>query len=72
VGPEVHRTDHAYPNGFVVRLLFFRVLRYRGTPRNLAFERMEWVFPRELPMYDFLEADRGVVERMIRGEISLA
>jgi 8-oxo-dGTP diphosphatase len=71
VGPEVYRTNHAYPNGFAVRLLFFRVLRYQGTPRNLAFERMVWVPPRDLSTYDFLEADRGVVERMVRGEISL-
>jgi 8-oxo-dGTP diphosphatase len=71
VGPEVYRTDHAYPNGFTVRLLFFRVLRFRGTPRNLAFERMVWVSPRDLSTYDFLEADRGVVERMVQGEISL-
>jgi 8-oxo-dGTP diphosphatase len=71
VGSEVHRTDHAYPNGLVVRLLFFRVLRYQGVLRNLAFERMVWVSPHDLPSYDFLEADRGVVERMVRGEISL-
>lgn len=71
VGPEVYRTDHVYPNGFTVRLVFFRVVRYTGTPRNLAFERMEWVAPGDLPAYDFLDADRPVVERLARGEISL-
>jgi len=72
VGPEVYRTDHAYPNGFTVRLLFFRILRFTGTPRNLAFERMVWALPRDLPGYDFLEADRFVVERVARGEIGLS
>jgi 8-oxo-dGTP diphosphatase len=71
VGPEVYRTDHAYPNGFTVRLLFFRILHFVGSPRNLAFERMVWALPGELPGYDFLEADRAVVERMARGEIEL-
>jgi len=71
VGPEVYRTDHTYSNGFAVRLLFFRVLRYHGTPQNLAFERTAWIPPRDLLAYDFLEADRGVVERMVRGEILL-
>jgi 8-oxo-dGTP diphosphatase len=71
IGPEVHRTDHTYPNGFTVRLFFFRVPRYAGTPRNLAFERMSWVLPGELPAYDFLDADRPVVERLARGEIAL-
>jgi mutator protein MutT len=72
VGPEVHRTDHTYPSGFTVRLVFFRILRYSGTPQNLAFERMAWVAPGDLPAYDFLDADRGVVERLFRGEIGLA
>jgi 8-oxo-dGTP diphosphatase len=69
VGREVHRVDHVYPDGFSVRLLFFQVPRHSGTPRNLAFERMEWARPQDLPAYDFLEADRAVVERLARGEI---
>jgi 8-oxo-dGTP diphosphatase len=72
VGPEVHRTDHTYPNGFTVRLIFFRVLRHAGVPQNLAFEGMAWVAPGDLTAYDFLDADRGVVERLFRGEIGLA
>ena len=69
VGPQVHRTDHCYPNGFAVRLLFFRILRYTGTPVNRDFERIEWVRPEDLAGYDFLEADREVVDRLIRGEV---
>ncbi len=70
VGPEVHRTDHRYPDGFAVRLLFFRVPRYSGILQNLAFERIEWIWPRDLPVYDFLEADRAVVQRIACGEIA--
>jgi 8-oxo-dGTP diphosphatase len=69
VGPEIYRVVHQYPNGVAVRLVFFRVLRYAGAPVNLAFERMLWVQPDELAGYDFLEADRELVERMARGEI---
>jgi len=69
VGPEIYRTEHRYPNGFAVRLLFFRILRYTGTPVNQAFERIEWVRCADLTGYDFLEADRELVERMARGEI---
>ena len=68
VGAQVHRTDHCYPNGFAVRLLFFRILRYTGTPVNRDFERMVWARPEDLADYDFLEADREVVDRLIRGE----
>lgn len=69
VGPEVYQTEHSYPNGFTVRLLFFRVLRYAGNPVNWDFERIEWAPVSELPGYDFLEADRELVDRMARGEI---
>lgn len=69
VGPEIYRIDHRYPNGLAVRLLFFRVLSYMGMPVNRAFERIAWVRREELAGYDFLEADRELVERMARGEI---
>jgi len=68
IGPEVHRTDHRYPHGFTVRLLFFRVLRYTGTPENRDFERIVWTRPDTLPDYDFLEADREIVARLARGD----
>lgn len=70
VGPEIHKTEHRYPSGFAVRLLFFRITRYTGTPMNRAFERIEWVRPADLAHFDFLEADRALVERMVRGEIA--
>ena len=69
VGPEVHRTDHRYPNGVTVRLLFFKIVRYSGVPRNLEFERFVWARPDELSDFDFLEADREVVDRLSRGEV---
>jgi 8-oxo-dGTP diphosphatase len=69
VGPEIHRVDHCYPNGVAVRLLFFRILRYAGTPVNRDFEQIVWVRPEELAGYDFLEADREVVDRLIRREV---
>ena len=70
VGAEVFKTEHRYAEGFHVRLHFFRVQSYRGTPANCAFERIEWVVPSDLSRYDFLEADREVVRRMMRGEIA--
>jgi 8-oxo-dGTP diphosphatase len=69
IGPEAYRTEHRYPGGFAVRLLFLRVTRYAGAPTNLDFERIEWVERRELPAYDFLEADRELVDRLARDEI---
>jgi 8-oxo-dGTP diphosphatase len=70
VGPGVHATEHRYPSGVSVRLLFFRILRFVGIPVNKVFEQMAWVRPEELSSYDFLEADREVVERLARGEVA--
>ncbi len=69
VGPEVHRTDHRYPNGVTVRLLFFRILGFAGVPENREFERFTWARPDELPAFDFLDADKEVVDRLARGEV---
>ena len=70
IGPEAYQTEHRYPGGFSVRLLFFWVSTYAGTPANLDFERIEWVERERLPEYDFLEADRELVDRLARGEVS--
>jgi len=71
IGTEVHRTEHTYPGSVGVHLVFFHVRCYDGVPRNLAFERIAWLRPADLPGYDFLEADRGVVARLAVGEIRL-
>lgn len=69
VGPEVHRTDYRYSNGVSVRLLFFKICRYSGVPENREFERFMWARLDELPTFDFLEADREIVDRLARGEV---
>ena len=38
-------------------------------PRNLAFAQIVWSRRTELPLYDFLAADRQVISRLVRGEI---
>jgi 8-oxo-dGTP diphosphatase len=69
VGPEVHRTDYRYPNGLTVRLLFFSVQRYTGMLTDRDFERIAWVRPEELCGFDFLDADRDIVDRLARREV---
>ncbi len=69
VGPEVHATEHRYPNGVAVQLHFFRILRFAGSPANKVFEQMAWVLPEQFSAYDFLEADRELVGRLVRGEV---
>jgi len=68
VGEEVYRLRHRYPDRHV-EVVFFRVPSFHGQPHNLVFESIEWADRSKLCDYDFLEADRELVERISRGEI---
>ena len=68
VGAEVFRLRHHYSDRFV-EVAFFRIRDYQGTIQNLVFEKIEWAPRRELARYRFLEADRGLVEKLVQGEI---
>jgi len=68
VGQEVFRLRHRYPDRHV-EVAFFQVMSFKGEPCNRVFEAIAWVPRADLPSYDFLEADRDLVERVARGEI---
>ena len=68
VGPEVFRLSHRYPDRYV-EVVFFRVDSFRGELKNWVFESIVWAPRSALTSYDFLEADRELVERITRGEI---
>jgi len=69
IGAQAFAAEHHYPNGFAVRVLFFRVTHFDGIPANRVFEQLAWVRPEELPGYDFLEADRELIAKLARGEV---
>ena len=60
---------HEYPGGPRVELRFFHVLSFRREPVNRTFRRIEWVSPSQAPEYDFLEADRPLLERLADGSL---
>jgi 8-oxo-dGTP diphosphatase len=67
VGREIWRTVHRYPEfDSATEITFFQVDELWPEPRNLAFERMVWVRPGDLPKYQFLAADRKLVARIAR------
>jgi mutator protein MutT len=70
IGAEIAAFEYTYPNGFQVSLVFFGVKGYTGDMANQAFEQILWVEPQELPRFDFLEADRALVDRIARGELA--
>jgi len=68
IGPEVYRVRHRYPDRYV-EVVFFRVDSFGPEPRNRVFEAIAWASRNELGAYRFLDADRGLVERIARGEV---
>ncbi len=71
IGRELYRTRHRYPElAEEIELRFFAA-RLAGEPWNLAFERIEWAEPGGLAKYDFLAADRELVELLSRDALAL-
>jgi 8-oxo-dGTP diphosphatase len=68
VGDEVARIQHRYPNRTVVELRFFLVREYLGEIENRIFKDIQWAAPKDLPNYDFLEADRSLVQDLAAGK----
>jgi 8-oxo-dGTP diphosphatase len=69
VDREITRYEYQYPGRPPIHLIFYRVGRWQGEPRSLAFERIEWVSPQRFPEYDFLDGDIDFVRRLARGEL---
>ncbi|PYX36143.1 MAG: NUDIX hydrolase [Acidobacteria bacterium] len=69
VGDEVARIQHDYKNGGSVELRFFLVQEFRGQLENRIFRDVRWAKRTELPGYDFLEADRELVQDLAAGKI---
>lgn len=68
VGDEVRRIQHEYPNGGMVELRFFIVRAYQRELENRIFKDMQWADPKDLPKYDFLEADLLLVGELAAGK----
>lgn len=69
VGDEVARIRHVYRNGGAVELRFFVVPAFAGEIENRIFRDVRWVPRADLPTYDFLEADRKLVQDIAAGKI---
>lgn len=68
VGDEVRRIQHEYPNGGMVELRFFIVRAYQRELENRIFKDMQWADPKDLPKFDFLEADLLLVSELAAGK----
>ena len=69
IGPRVTHIRHNYRHGGAVDLQFFAVYEFRGELVNRIFKDMRWVRLEELPNYDFLAADRGLIRDLAAGKL---
>lgn len=69
IGAEVSRFVHHYRNGGGVELAFYLVDRYEGEIDNRIFKDVRWVDRKELPKFDFLEADVKLVKEIAAGDV---
>jgi 8-oxo-dGTP diphosphatase len=69
IGTRVAHVRHAYRNGSSVDLQFFAVHQFEGEITNHIFNDLRWCNLRDLPGYDFLAADRGLVRDLAAGKL---
>jgi 8-oxo-dGTP diphosphatase len=71
VGSKVATVAHTYGNGASVELHFFLVQKFVGEIENRIFRDVRWVSRDQMPDYDFLEADVGLVKDIAAGKVSV-
>ncbi len=69
IGDEVSRLQHTYSRGGTVELRLFLVEEFAGEIENRIFKDVRWVGRKELPQFDFLEADAALVDDIAAGRM---
>ena len=69
IGPPVTRIRHNYRHGGAVDLQFFVVRDFVGEIVNHIYQQIKWVKLEELPTFDFLAADRGLIRDLAAGKL---
>lgn len=69
IGPAITRIRHNYRHGGAVDLQFFAVREFTGEIQNQIFNEVRWVKLTDLPEYDFLAADLGLIRDLAEGKL---
>jgi 8-oxo-dGTP diphosphatase len=71
IGGEVYRTRYRYKDlqEDLVLIFYWAKIGDSASMQNLAFERFEWAGPAVLPQYDFLPADKELIDLLASGSI---
>lgn len=69
IGRKIARITHKYRNGGVIDLQFFVVDHFDGSLENRIFNDVRWSPLVDLPAYDFLAADLGLIRDLSEGKL---
>jgi len=69
IGRRVARIRHKYRNGGAIDLQFFVVREFVGALENRIFNDVRWARLTDLPGYDFLAADLGLIRDLSEGKL---
>ena len=69
VGPLIANVRHKYRNVGSIDLQFFLVRSFAGSIENRIFNDVRWSPLNELPRYDFLTADLGLIRDLSEGRL---
>ena len=69
IGRKVAHVRHKYRNGGAIDLQFFLVEVFQGELENRIFNDVRWSPFTELPGYDFLTADLGLIRDLSEGKL---
>lgn len=69
IGARVTRVRHNYRHGGAVDLQFFAVYEFAKDLENRIFNEIRWVKLEDLPNYEFLAADRGLIQDLAAGKL---
>ena len=69
IGPRIAKVRHRYRNGACIDLQFFAVRDFTGELNNRIFNEIRWSPLRDLPSFDFLAADFGLIRDLSEGKL---
>jgi len=68
VGRKIVSYEFSYSGRKLIRLIFFEVTEYTGSPDYSHFQEARWAAPEDLPTFDFLEGDVEFVKQLAAGK----
>jgi 8-oxo-dGTP diphosphatase len=69
IGRKIAAIQHTYASGASLELYFYRVDQFKNEIQNRIFRDVRWVDRKDLPTYDFLEADVRLVKDISAGKL---